>query len=151
MKQFQAAARQSSGGEEILQFEIPVSEDGDLEAFTVRLPSTGQISLVVASMDEGGVEMLASVYNFMRGLMEEDDYKRFRRLVADGTVSLELLVGGDELNEQGIIEWIIEQTASRPTKAPSDYLPSQKTGGQRSTGRSPGKGSTRSPSALASS
>lgn len=151
MKEFRAAAKHAAGEQEELDLPPIVLPDGTVENFTISIPTTGQISLVAASMDAGGVEMLGAVYNFLRGLMTTEDYRRFRGLVADGTIPFELVIGGDELNEDGIIDWIIENSTDRPTKAPTDFLPSQKTGGQRSTGRSPGRGSTRSTSTRAAS
>lgn len=150
MKEFKAAAQAEVDGEEaqILEFTLAGQE------FVVDKASTGQMALVAAAMDEGGQQMVGAVFRFLRGLMENhgDGYRRLRDLIANGTVSFDLIVGGDDDNEDGIVDWIIEKsTDDRPTKAPTDYLPSQATGGQRSTGRSPGKGSKPSASAPARS
>lgn len=150
MKQFQAAAKRDGDQEWLEPIKIRMP-DGEVEEFPIRSATTGQISLVASALDTGGVEMVGSAYTFLRALMEPADYRRLRQLVADGVVSFELLIGGDDLNEEGIIDGIIEDSTRRPTKAPTDYLPSQKPGGQRSTGRSPGRGSTRSASAHAAS
>jgi hypothetical protein len=137
MKEFTAAARAADDpAEEILQFGLAGME------FTASRATTSQMALVVAAMDDGGAPMVAAVFRFLRGILHDDGYQRLRDLVAAGVVSFDLLIGGDEDNEDGIVDWLIEKSADeRPTKRPTDYLPSQASGGQRSTGRSPGKGS----------
>jgi hypothetical protein len=146
MKEFKAAAQASVDGEG--DEETPVLKFGLAgQQFVVDKATTGQMALVAAAMDEGGTAMVGAVFRFLRGLMEAhgDGYNRLRDLIAKGAVSFDLLVGGDDDNEDGIIDWIIEKSADdRPTKAPTDYLPSQGSGGKRSTGRSPGKGSKQS-------
>jgi hypothetical protein len=122
--------------EAILQFGLAGME------FTASKATTSQMALVVAAMDDGGAPAVAAVFRFLRGILHDDGYQRLRDLVAAGVVSFDLLIGGDEDNEDGIVDWLIEKSADeRPTKRPTDYLPSQASGGQRSTGRSPGKGS----------
>jgi len=145
MKEFKAAAEAEADAEDtpVLEFKLGNQE------FVADKASVGQMALVVAAMDEGGQAMVGAVFRFLRGLMANhgDGYRRLRDLVANGTVSFDLLVGGDDDNEDGIVDWIIEKSSDdRPTKVPTDYLPSQASGGQRSTGRSPGKGSKRSTS-----
>jgi hypothetical protein len=148
MKEFKAAAESAAGGDEkkVLEFGLAGQK------FVADKATTGQMALVAAAMDEGGTQMVGSVFRFLRGLLHDDGYTRLRNLVANGTVSFDLLVGGDDDNEDGIVDWIIEKSSDdRPPKLPTDYLPSQETGGQRSTGRSPGKGSKRSASVPAAS
>jgi len=148
MKEFKAAAKAAAGGEDekVLEFKL-----GDQE-FVADKASTAQIALVIASMEDGGGAMVSSVFRFLKGVLHDDGYPRLRNLIASGVVPFGLLVGGDDDNEDGIVDWIIEKSSDeRPTKQPADYLPSQAAGGQRSTGRSPGKGSKLSASALAGS
>jgi len=148
MKEFKAAAKAASDDEDakVLEFKL-----GD-EEYVVDKPGTAQIVLVLASQEEGGSAMISAVFRFLRGILHDDGYKRLRNQVADGIVPLGLLIGGDDDNEDGIVDWIIEKSSDdRPTKQPADYLPSQGNGGQRSTGRSPGKGSKPSRSLPAAS
>jgi len=132
-------------------------EDGEVEAevleftladeeFVADKATTSQVALIAAATEDGGVAMIAAVMRFLEGVLQDDGFSRLRKLVAQGRVPLELLIGGDEENEQGIVDWIVDKSSDRPTKPPTDYLPSRKTGGQRSTGRVPGKGSVRSAS-----
>lgn len=111
--------------------------------FELYVPTTTQIILLSTSTDEGTLRaMLGSSMAFLEGIMIGDSYKRFRKLVANGTVSNSLLLGGDGANEQGIIDWIISQvTDARPTTSSTDSSPSPASTGKRSTGRAPGKGS----------
>lgn len=137
MKEFTAAARAADDPDgEILQFRLAGIE------FTADRATTSQMALVVAAMDDGGAQMVAAIFRFLRGVLHDDGYRQLRELVAGGAVTLDLLMGGDEDNEDGIVGWLIEKSADeRPTRQPADYLPSQATTGRRSTGRSPGKGS----------
>jgi hypothetical protein len=144
MKEFKAAAQAAVDGEDqqVLEFTLAGQE------FVAKKAEIGQMALVASAMDEGGTQMVGAVFRFLRNLLLDDGYPRLRDLIASGAVSFELLIGGDDDNEDGIIDWIIEQSSEeRPTKAPTDYLPSQAAGGQRSTGRSRGQGSIHSPSA----
>lgn len=148
MKQFTAAAEAAAarGDTPVLEFSLAGQE------FVASKAELGQMALVVAAMDEGGSPMVSAVFRFLRGILQGDGYARLRELVASGVVSFDLLVGGDDDNEDGIVDWLIEQSSDeRPTKLPTDYLPSQGNGGQRSTGRSRGPGSTASASARAAS
>jgi hypothetical protein len=137
MKEFKAAAEAATSEEKpVLEFSLAGQE------FVADKATIGQMALVAAAQDEGGQTLIAAVFRFLKGLLHDDGYQRLRNLVADGTVSFDLLAGGDDDNEDGIVDWIIEKSADeRPTKLPTDYLPSQGSGGQRSTGRSPGKAS----------
>lgn len=141
MKEFKAAAQAAVDQDDakILEFALGGEE------FTAVKATTSQMALVVSAMDEGGTTMVGAVFRFLKGLMPEEGFRRLRAMVANGLVSFELLVGGDADNEEGIVDWIITKSADeRPTKRPTDYLPSQETGGRKSTGRSPGKGSKQS-------
>ena len=143
MKEFKAAATAEVEGEETPVLKFGLAD----QKFVADKASTGQMALVAAAMDEGGTQMVGAVFRFLRGILHDDGYTRLRDLIARGVVSFDLLVGGDDDNEDGIVDWIIEKSSDdRPTKRPTDYLPSQGNGGQRSTGRSPGKGSKRSAS-----
>jgi len=147
--QFNAAvlAVQEEIDEEIEEGEQPEPKilEFDLagQTFYLHKPTTTQIILLSTSTDEGTMRaMLSASMSFLEGLMIGDSYKRFRKLVAAGLVSNDLILGGDDDNEKGIIDWVIAQVAeTRPTQPSPDSSPSQKPAGTRSTGRAPGKGS----------
>jgi hypothetical protein len=147
--QFQAAAARVQGeiDEEIEDGDRPEPKTLEFslagQDFELYVPTTTQIILLSTSTDEGTLRaMLSASMAFLEGIMIGDGYKRFRKLVANGTISNDLLLGGDGTNEQGIIDWIISQvTDARPTTSSTDSSPSPASTGKRSTGRAPGKGS----------
>ena len=149
MKEFVAAARQAveseDGEEPTLEFGLAGQE------FTAKVPTSGQVALVAGSFGGGNAQMVGALFEFLQGVLLDDGYRRLRKLIADGTVPFEVVFGGDDNNDQGIVEWISAQAAARPTKPSDGSSPSRKQGGGKSTGRSPGKGSIRSASASGNS
>lgn len=144
MKSFHAAAKAADSEEEqILEFAI-----GDQE-FRSRLPSTARVAMFIASMtDEAGTgESLGAIFQFLKDMLLDDGYRRIRKLISTNVIDLSTLTGGTEFDDDGIIDWIIsEAAAQRPTPPSAASSGSQGNGGRRSTGRSPGKGSTLSAS-----
>jgi len=140
VKEFKAAATRAADEEEpILEFAI-----GDQE-FQAILPSTARVAMFLASMtDEASTgESIAAIFTFLRDVLQGDGYRRLRKLITDDVVDMSILTGGGGENEDGIIDWIISEAAmNRPTPPSSASSSSQASGGRRSTGRSPGKGST---------
>jgi len=148
MKEFGAAAKRAEADdEEVLEFRLLDHE------FVASKPTTGQLALIYGTMgeDSNPADVVKSTFDFLKGVLKDDGYKVLHGMLQRGEIDLDILIGGDEENELGIIDWMMEQVAERPTKAPSDYLQSQKSGGQRSTGRAPGKGSIQSGSPRAGS
>lgn len=143
MKSFVVAAQQAEAEEEVLEFSILGEE------FACQVPTTGQISLVLAA---SGAEsnVIRTVYRFLKKIMLDDGYDRLIALVEDGKLPFDTVFLG-EGDGDGIVAWIIEEAAARPTQEPSGSSATQKPTGTKSTGRSPGKGSTRSTSASANS
>lgn len=153
--QFQAAAArvQEEIDEEIEEGKTPepdILEFGMAgQDFKLNRPTTTQIILLSTSADDGTLRaMIGASMQFLEGLMTLDDsYKRFRKLVARGIVSYDLLLGGDENNEEGVINWIVAQVSDgRPTPSSTDSAPSPATTGRRSTGRVRGEASIHSDS-----
>jgi len=144
VKEFNAAARAAEGEEDqILEFAI-----GDQE-FKSHLPSTARTAMFIAAMtDESSTgEAIGAIFSFLKDMLLDDGYRRLRKLISDDVIDLGTLTGGGDDNDEGIVDWIISQAAeNRPTPPSADSSSSPETGGRRSTGRSPGKGSTRSPS-----
>lgn len=143
MKEFkQAAHAAESEEEEILEFAI-----GDQE-FRSQIPSTARTAMFVAAMtDESSTgESVAAIFAFLKDMLLDDGYRRLRKLISTNVIDLGTLTGGGDENEDGIVDWIIGQASNRPTQLQSDFSTSSESTGRTSTGRSPGKGSTRSPS-----
>ena len=143
--EFKVAAEQQVQEEELEEGEEPkpaVEFDILGQHFQADKPTPGRINVLFSA--RGGVEGTRAVWDFLRDVLWGDGYDRLRNLVASGEFPPQLLFGGDELNEEGVVDHIISATAGRPTQPSSDSSPSPSTTGKRSTGRSPGKGSTRS-------
>jgi len=117
------------------------------QEFKANKPTTTQVILLSATAAEDGTlrSLIASSLTFLDGIMLEDGYKRLRKLIAKGIVSHDLLIGGDDANESGLVDWIVSQVSDgRPTQSSTDSSPSPKKGGGKLTGRAPGKGSIQS-------
>jgi len=140
MKEFMVAAKAAeTSEEEILEFAIAGEE------FRAKLPSTARIALFIASMsgDDGeDGNLVGAIFALLRDVLLDDGYKRLRKLINDDVVSMQIITGGDDLNEDGLVDWIIAQSTARPTESPASSSRSQPTTGPRSTGRSRGAGST---------
>lgn len=107
-----------------------------------RLPSQAQISLLIGTSNLGGAAALGAGYRFLRGTLDRRSYNVLLTLIEDGQISDDMLFGGEGENEEGIVDWLIEQASERPTDPPTGSSGSSQPGGKKSTGRSPGKGST---------
>lgn len=139
--QFVTAAKRAAeadSGEDYLEFTLADQE------FKATLPTPGQAAYLGVVFTSGSMaEVLAGALDMLDGLLEGDGGRRIRKLLLMGALTPELLLWGDENNEKGILGTLIELAAAgRPTTPPSDSSPSQANGGRKSTGRSPGKGST---------
>jgi hypothetical protein len=145
MKEFYAAAQatvdEEQGEEKVLEFSLAGQE------FVARIPTTGQVALVAGSGGRSQSDMIGAVFGFFRGVLLDDGWRRLHALLEDGTVPFEVLFGGDDNNATGVVEWISTAAGGeRPTQPSRDSSPSPDGTGRKSTGRSPGKGSTRSTS-----
>lgn len=105
----------------------------DGRTITFYAPTAGQ--LAVAMADAAGYNEdstgAASSINFFFSLLEEEDADYFRARLFDRKDPFGIEEIG-ELSKDLMAEW-----AATPTKQPSDYLPSQSSDGQKSTGRRP--------------
>ena len=110
------------------------------QTFKADKPTPGRINVLFSA--RGGVEGTREVWAFLQEVLWDDGYQRLRNLVATGQFPPLLLFGGDELNEEGVVDHIISATAGRPTQPSNGSSPSQSTTGSRSTGRSRGVAST---------
>ncbi|HEX5018625.1 MAG TPA: hypothetical protein VFX15_13695 [Actinomycetes bacterium] len=132
MKEFAvAAARTEAEGENA---DEPVGEFTLAgQEFRAYLPSTGQISVLIASQGLG--QNLRDIHNLLRKLMLDDGYSRLVGLLNDNVIGIGMLYGGDELNDTGILDYLIELRSGRPTTSSNGSSPSPASGGKRSTGR----------------
>lgn len=156
--QFQAAAVraqeeiEAEQGEDAPQPKVLEFSIGG-EDFVCDVPTLTQVILLSTASDGATMRgMIQGCLDFLEGILHDDGIRRIKKLMAKGVITNELLLGGDENNEEGIISWIVEQVSeARPTEPSVDSSPSPKTTGQRSTGRAPGKGSIPSASQSAAS
>lgn len=106
----------------------PLSFTLEDQEFTCRRAINGASLLkFVADADsqEGGRSAMA-LLDFFDQALEELDAKRFRRLVDDPDILLEIATIGE------IAAWLVEQYTGRPTEEPSES-----SGGSKKIGRKP--------------
>lgn len=126
---------EAAAGEE---FEFVI---GDRE-FHVRKPTIDELMfLQTGTYGRPMVTAMMTVFDFLETLMEPREFLALRRLYGKGVITTGLLIGGDDQNEQGIVDILIESVTARPLDQSSDSSTSEPSTGKRSTGRSPGAGS----------
>jgi len=138
MKEFTTAAKAAADDPEAVEAEaITFMIDG--REIEMQPPTEGQIALLLAGSSDmsSTPEMVASGINFFMSLIvRQDDIRYFKRRLLDRDDEF----GADEVSE--IIKWLVEEWTARPTKSPSDFTPSQRNGGRKSTGHRQHKVST---------
>jgi hypothetical protein len=109
--------------------------------FTAMHPTAEQLAITLAhgaSEFATHADEMSSALGLFKDVLPANEYHVLVRRLRDpkDEVDIEMLAG--------IIEWLVEQWQDFPTPPPSASSRSAKPTGPRSTGRSPGKGSTRS-------
>lgn len=142
--EFKIAAAAARADAEVIEINL-----GDFGTVEARRPTTAQAQILGADMQQMGTVNAALA--FIEMLVSKEAAEYLRGLIRQGVIDREDLVGGwgenDEgLNEEGLVDQIIKGFTGRPTAPSTGSSRSQTAGGRRSTGRTPGKGSTRSPS-----
>lgn len=132
----EAAAPELTDSEETFDFTLANQE------FRAKYPDVGQLSVLIAAKTTAG--RMIAVHRLLGILLLDDGYDRINELLTNGQITFGTLFGGDELNERGILDTMIQVAIGRPTQPSSDSGQSQRSAGRKSTGRSPGKGSTHS-------
>lgn len=146
MREFKVAAKEAAGEtEEVI--EIVFGE----RTLVSRIPTSGQVALFydrLASTSAGDDEdsgAVAAVFGLLRGVLAPGDVPYLKQLLQDRRIGFDVLLGGDEEGE-GLVDALMAEYAGRPTTPSTDSSASPESTGRKSTGRSPGKGSTRSAS-----
>jgi hypothetical protein len=145
MLEFAAAAAASEVEEdedvvEVNLFGMPV---------TARRLTTAQSALLTAARTQGGAAQAASIFGAIEDMFGTAALDHVKRLIHERRIDMyDLLGGGTALNpDHGVIDAVTTAfAAGRPTQPSTASSSSRARGGQKSTGRSPGKGSTRSTS-----
>lgn len=142
MKKFKSRPKDvdEDAEEGILEFEVAG------EVFQAHKPRDGQAALLLASghRKARASDQMAAVLEFLDKTLLDDGPDRIRDLLSDGVIDVDDLIGGNEFNDEGIIDWMFGQVDERrPTKPSTGSSGSQRNGGRKSTGRSRGPGSIR--------
>lgn len=90
-------------------------------------PTPGQLAMAVAVTGMTDVQATADIINFFINLLGPNDQRFFRSRLFSPDDDF----GPEEIT--AIVQGLIEEWSARPTKQPSDYLPSQSSDGRRST------------------
>jgi len=125
--------------------EVTVKVDG--REVTFYPPTSGQLAVTLAGSGDMATEMeqAAATINFFFSLLEHRDATFFRKRLFDRDDGFDMDTIAD------LVSYLLEEWSARPTKQPSDFLPSQRTAGQRSTAKQRHVASHRSPSARTAS
>lgn len=143
MLEFNVAAEAAEVAEDEDIVEVPING----KVFQARRPTVAMGALLNANLNSTGPDRLTVVFRLVEGFMGPEAREEIEALIWDRKIDYGDLIGGSEQNpEGGLIDRLFEAFAERPTTPSTGSSPSQAAGGRRSTGRSPGKGSTRSPS-----
>lgn len=140
MKEFETALAAVTDEEEAsLEFavvEIKEEEDGS-ETRTKRLchaypPAEGQVILFMTDTigrHRSTEERLAAIVDFLVDVLDEES----RAYIVGRLMARSDPFGLADI--EPIVMWMLQEWGARPTKQPSDFAPSRKTGGQKSTPR----------------
>lgn len=138
VKSFQMAAKKEAGREEhpALEYEF-LTPEGDARTVTARFPGDGALMLLIAaSGGEDGMAAATELFALLAETFDEADMaflkKSYRSAILDTDMLMDLVMD------------MVERWSSFPTQPPSDSSPKRPSTGTKSTGRAPGKGSTRS-------
>lgn len=134
IKQFRTAARAADA--EAVGEPLEVEIDG--RKIVLAPPTSGQLALVMVGASDvaSESESIAASINFFFGLLNRADEKYLRRRLFDRDDPFEI----DQIAE--VVEYAIEEWFGRPTKSPSDFLPSQRGSGKKSTAKQRKQAST---------
>jgi hypothetical protein len=112
-----------------------------VSTLTAKPPTAEQLAITLAhgaSEFATHADEMASALGLFKDILSPADYQTLVRRLRDPKDEVDIEMISD------IISWLVEQWQDFPTQPPSASSRSEKPTGPRSTGRSPGKGSTRS-------
>lgn len=149
--EFDTAVRRSQvevDEDEVIEFTIvEVDEDEDGEEIRRKVkcraykPAEGQVMLLVADMMSRRSDLgsqMAALVDFLTDVLDDES----KTYVVNRLMDRDDPFGITEL--EPIVEYLVEAWGGRPTKQPSDFSPSRKRTGQRSTARTTKSTSPRS-------
>jgi len=138
-KSFQLAAK-AQVSEKDAEYEpitlTVVDADGEKHDLVAHYPGDGAVTLLMAaSSADGGAQMIVgTIFATLEQTFSAEDYRFIRQRVLSEELTIDMMME--------MFQSLIEEWTSFPTQRSSDSPQSPPTTGTRSTGRSPGKGST---------
>lgn len=144
---FKVAAEAADISEDEDVVEVPIDD----MVYVARRPTTAQGMLLGAALSHGGEERNTIIFDLISALMGPEALAHVKKLILARRIDFDDLLGGgsDENPDGGLIDMIFAEFAAsddRPTQPSAASSSSRAAGGRKSTGRSPGKGSTRTTS-----
>lgn len=139
---FKAAAEAADIGEDEDVVDVPI--EGKI--YKARRPTPIQGALLNEALTAtNGAVRLTAVFKLIQALLGPEAKTVLEEMAWDRRIDFPDLIGGSEQNpEGGLIDQIFAEFAARPTEPSTDSSSSRTSGGRKSTGRSPGKGSIHS-------
>lgn len=109
----------------------PIQVTVDEREVTFYPPTEGQLAVFFAGASDSSsqVNAVASTINFFFSLLDDDDIRYFKVRLFNRKDPF------DAENIVEIVEYVIGEWSARPTKQPSDFMPSQSNTGRTSTAR----------------
>src|SRR5262245_22372265 len=106
MRQFKTAAHRGSNAVVPNSADIPFQWDD--EVLTAHAPSSGQLALLLSHMSDGtfGLDALAALFDFLRGILDPEDYAIIHQDLQQG-LDIDLIVE--------LVQGLIEEWSLRPT------------------------------------
>lgn len=130
IKEFVTSAEHAADSDEaLLTKDIAVTVDGREVLFFA--PTEGQLALFMAGASDSTSQMssIASTINFFFSLLDEENIRYFKVRLFDRNDKF------GAVDVVKLVEYLVGEWSARPTKQPSDFMPSQSPTGQRSTAR----------------
>lgn len=157
MKEFTTAAKASADKDEA-EFGEPLSFKVDDATFVALPPTQGEFAMLMLGATDisTAVETIGNAINFFFAVLddewseppedEDDDGKRINAAKYLKRRLFDRRDGFDAEDIMQIVEWQVESWSGRPTKQPSDFKQSQRSGGRKSTAHARHAARTRSSS-----
>lgn len=145
--QFKTAAQETQKARNDEDDDV-VEVDIDGEVYPARIPSVDELAMVMIDIQgENMGDRIAGVWSFIAACFDEDDEERIKARIRSRRDGLTLAFMLTDVMP-GMMEAF---SGNFPTQPSTGSSGSPASSGRRSTGRSPGKGSTRSTSRPAAS
>lgn len=158
MKSFKASAVEAQTPDRAKLTPLPFefeTRDGTKHEFLATFPADGDLFVFTAAqgIDSDDAERAGSMLGLIEGMFPTEKYRLLRSLLrSKGGLPPEMSTEVFSSIFEYLMETWNEQAGSAfPTQPPADSATSPRAIGGRSTGRAPGKGSTRQPSRTAAS